>query len=75
VQRILRHSSITVTTGTYVEAVQGDALDSMGTLFAVEPEKASGRSQLSSELSSIAPRWPTMNGYCLVELRGLEPLL
>jgi integrase len=36
VQRILRHSSITVTTGTYVEvieAVQRDALDSMGTLF------------------------------------------
>jgi hypothetical protein len=37
VQRILRHSSITVATGTYVEvieAVQRDALDSMGTLFA-----------------------------------------
>jgi hypothetical protein len=37
VQRILRHSSITVTTGTYVEvieAVQRDALDSMGSLFA-----------------------------------------
>lgn len=36
VQRILRHSSITVTTGTYVEvieAVQRDALDSMGDLF------------------------------------------
>jgi len=36
-QRILRHSSITVTTGTHVEvieAVQRDALDSMGTLFA-----------------------------------------
>jgi hypothetical protein len=36
VQRILRHSSITVTTGTYVEvieAVQRDALDSMGALF------------------------------------------
>jgi integrase len=39
VQRILRHSSITVTTGTYVEvieAVQRDALDSMGSLFSVE---------------------------------------
>lgn len=37
VQKILRHSSITVTTGTYVEvieAVQRDALDSMGSLFA-----------------------------------------
>jgi integrase len=36
VQRILRHSSITVTTGTYVEvieAVQRDALDSMCSLF------------------------------------------
>ncbi|CAA0094393.1 Uncharacterised protein [Mycolicibacterium vanbaalenii] len=36
VQRMLRQSSITVTTGTYVEvieAVQRDALDSMGTLF------------------------------------------
>jgi hypothetical protein len=36
VQRILRHSSIAVTTGTYVEAieaVQRDALDSMGRLF------------------------------------------
>jgi integrase len=42
VQRILRHSSLTVTTGTYVEvieAVQRDALDSMGMLFeqAAEP--------------------------------------
>jgi hypothetical protein len=54
VQRILRHSSITVTTRTYVEAVQRDALDSMGTLFAVEPEKASGRSQLSSIAPSVA---------------------
>jgi len=36
-QLILRHSSIAMTTGTYVEvieAVQPDALDSMGTLFA-----------------------------------------
>jgi integrase len=36
VQRILRHSSITVTTGTCVEvieAVQRDALDSMSSLF------------------------------------------
>lgn len=40
VQRILRHSSITVTTGTYVEvveAVQRDALDSMGSLFDAKP--------------------------------------
>jgi integrase len=36
VQKILRHSSITVKTGTYVEvieAVQRDALDSMSSLF------------------------------------------
>lgn len=36
VQRILRHSSISVTTGTYVEvieAVQRDALDTMSTFF------------------------------------------
>lgn len=43
VQRILRHSSLAVTTGTYVEvieAVQRDALDSMGVLFeqADEPQ-------------------------------------
>lgn len=53
VQRILRHSSITVTTGTYVEvieAVQRDALDSMSTLFAHTGDD-SGRS-LSSKLSS-----------------------
>jgi integrase len=41
VQRILRHSSITVTTVTYVEvieAVQRDALDSMGSLLATAPD-------------------------------------
>jgi hypothetical protein len=62
VQRILRHSSITVTTGTYVEvieAVQGDALDSMGTLFEQVGDDSSGRlssmkPQLSSRLSSKA---------------------
>ena len=49
VQRILRHSSITVTTGTYVEvieAVQRHALDSMGTLFAHIGDGSTG--QLSS---------------------------
>jgi integrase len=53
VQRILRHSSITVTTGTYVEvivAVQREALDSMGTLFAQTAEIS--EHQLSSKLSS-----------------------
>ena len=41
VQQILRHSSITVTTVTYVEvieAVQRDALDSMGSLLATAPD-------------------------------------
>ena len=53
VQRILRHSSITVTTGTYVEvieAVQRDSLDSMGTLFAHLGDGS--EHQLSSTLSS-----------------------
>lgn len=62
VQRILRHSSITVTTGTYVEvieAVQRDALDSMGTLFEQAGDESPGRlsskkSRLSSGLSSNA---------------------
>ena len=60
VQRILRHSSISVTTGTYVEvieAVQRDALDSMGSLFEQVGDESSGRlsskkSRLSSRLSS-----------------------
>ena len=62
VQRILRHSSITVTTGTYVEvieAVQRDALDSMGTLFEQVGDGSSARlsstkPRLSSRLSSNA---------------------
>lgn len=62
VQRILRHSSITVTTGTYVEvieAVQRDALDSMGTLLEQAGDESPGRlsskkSRLSSRLSSNA---------------------
>ena len=52
-QRILRHSAITVTTGTYIEvieAVQPDALDSMGTLFAHTGEGS--KRQLSSKLLS-----------------------
>lgn len=60
VQRILRHSSITVTTGTYVEvieAVQRDALDSMGSLFAHVGDGStsplsSKTGPLSSKLSS-----------------------
>jgi hypothetical protein len=43
VQKILRHSSITVTTGTYVEvieAVQRAALDSMNSLFPADQAAA-----------------------------------
>ena len=46
VQRILRHVSITVPTGTYVEvleAVQRDALDSMGSLFGAGVDAGSSR--------------------------------
>ena len=62
VQRILRHSSITVTTGTYVEvieAVQRDALDSMGPLFAHSGENSTR--QLSSKLSSNGSDQPAEN--------------
>lgn len=57
VQRILRHSSLAVTTGTYVEvieAVQRDALDSMGVLF--EHESEPDRDELSSERSTLSSR-------------------
>jgi Phage integrase family len=62
VQRILRHSSITVTTGTYVEVietVQRDALDSMGPLFAHSGENSTR--QLSSKLSSNGSDQPAEN--------------
>lgn len=55
VQRILRHSSITVTTGTYgevVEAVQRDALEWMGSLFAHAGDNPTGLSSKASQLSS-----------------------
>ncbi|GAB2999494.1 hypothetical protein [Saccharothrix stipae] len=42
VQRILRHSSISVTTGTYIEvieSVQQDAVNRMGVLFDEPAEK------------------------------------
>ena len=69
-QRILPHSSIFVTTNTYVEvieAVQRDALDAMGNLF-THPgggpigEPLSPRSlPLSSKLSSNASNEVTQN--------------
>jgi hypothetical protein len=71
-QRILPHSSIFVTTNTYVEvieAVQRDALDAMGNLFTHardgpigQPLSARGRplsSTLSSEASNDVPRHRT----------------
>jgi len=67
VQRILRHSSITVTTGTYVEvieAVQRDALDSMSTLFAHAGDDSKGHCRQycrqtapSSLLKAEFPQW------------------
>ena len=59
VQRILRHGSITVTTGTCVKviaAAQRDALDSMGSLFGMwspaRTPRTDERPTLSSKLSS-----------------------
>jgi hypothetical protein len=82
VQRILRHSSITVTTGTYVEvieAVQRDALDSMGTRFEQVGDDSSGRlsskkRRLSSRLSSNAQSPARKTARYPVELTGLEPV-
>jgi hypothetical protein len=79
VQPILRHSLITVTTGTYVEvieAVKRDALDSMATLFEtgwrrfVRPVVVNEAAVVVKTLES-----PTRKtAIFLVELRGLEPL-
>ena len=81
-QRILRHSSITVTAGTYVEvieAVQSDALDSIGALFEHVGYESSGR--LSSKKSTVVvtvgvkrSKIRALTWGFLVELRGLEPL-
>ncbi|WP_244275397.1 hypothetical protein [Mycobacterium europaeum] len=69
-QRILRHSSISVTTNTYVEvieAVQREALDAMGTLFTPVADDPIGPSlsprslPLSSKLSSEASNEVTQN--------------
>ena len=76
VQPILRHSSITVTTSTYVEvieAVQRDALDSMSTLFATHGRRLG----TPIVVKTVVKRpwvacWDSESS--LVELRGLEPL-
>ncbi len=76
VQRILRHSSISVTTGIYlevIERVQRDAVDKMNTFLEVTMTTSSTllRSPLRSKgLPSKYGREP----FSLVELRGLEPL-
>lgn len=70
-----------VTTGTYVEAieaVQRQALDSMGILFENLGGDSSGRlsskkSPLSSRLSSKSPKIRALKPCFSVELRGLEP--
>lgn len=65
VQRILRHSSIFVTAGTYVEvieAVQRDALDTMHSLIG---SASSGRSECvrqRARRASAASRQPTRAG-------------
>ena len=74
VQRILRHSSITVTTGTYVEvieAVQRDALDSMGSLFDVPTFDASAsKSALPSIVVKTVVKPPRSWGQKLAYLPG-----
>jgi hypothetical protein len=58
VQRILRHSSITVTTGTYVEvieAAQRDALDSIGTLFAHLATVQTANCRQTAQISLLKP--------------------
>lgn len=54
VQRILRHSSITVTTGTYVEVTRRSSV--MPWIRWAHRSWASPRSSGSSQLSSNAPR-------------------
>jgi hypothetical protein len=79
VQRILRHSPITVTTSTYaqvVEPVKRDGLDAAGVFFDRGDEGDESTCQLRSQSSSPTKRpSPRMGeGLSRVELRGLEPL-
>ena len=66
-QRILRHSSITVTTGTYVgviEAVQRDALDSKLVRRRARRERAALMSESHCrQLPSNAPERVTKNPH------------
>ena len=71
VQPILRHSLITVTTGTYVEvieAVKRDALDSMATCSKQGGDDSSGRlsstkPRLSSKRSKVRPVKPPFSWW------------
>ena len=78
VQRILRHSSITVTTGTDVdemEAVQRDAMDSMSTLLAhaATIRDAHCRQNCRQTALSSLPRFESsLAGLRVCELRVCE---
>jgi hypothetical protein len=83
VQRILRHGSITVTTGTYVEvieAVKRDALDSMATLFEsgwrrfVRPVVVNEAAVVVTVVVKTLESPTRKTAIFLVELRGIEPL-
>jgi len=83
VQRILRHSSITVTTGTYVEvieAVKRDALDSMATLFEtgwrrfLRPVVVNEAAVVVTVVVKTLESPTCKTAIFLVQLRGFEPL-
>jgi hypothetical protein len=84
VQRILRHSSITVTTGTYVEvieAVKRGALDSMATLFEtgwrrfLRPVVINEAAVVVTVVVKTLESPTRKTAIFLVELRGFEPLI
>jgi hypothetical protein len=82
VQPILRHSLITVTTGTYVEvideAVKRDALDSMATLFEtgwrrfVRPVVVNEAAVVVTVVVKTLESPTRKTAISLVELRGFE---
>ena len=74
VQRILRHSSITVTTGTYVEVIERcSATRSMDSLFPARPAANESREPLRQNCRQT-PQKRRLDRFPLVELRKLEPL-
>jgi hypothetical protein len=83
VQRVPRHSSITVTTRTYVEVIETvkrDALDSMATLFEsgwrrfVRPVVVNEAAVVVTVVVKTLESPTRKAAIFLVELRGLEPL-